>query len=58
MICSTGSCKTTDSIWALTSAKKLHRLTFSKSLAEMLAGKTGYKLERKQFIIGERLEPG
>ncbi len=56
--CNTGSCKLSDSIYAITSGSKIHRLTFSKSLADMLAEKTGYQAEKREFIIGAKLEPG
>ena len=56
--CDTGSCKLSDAVWALTNGNKVHRLTFSKNLADLLAEKTGYKVERKHFVIGKKLEPG
>lgn len=34
MSCGNGSCKLTNYTWGITNGNKLHRLTFSKSLAE------------------------
>lgn len=56
--CETGSCKLSDSVWALMNGSKVHRLTFSRSLVEMLSKQTGYQAKRVGFVIGERLEPG
>jgi hypothetical protein len=67
-MCSTGSCKSTEAIWGLVSngenGQRLHRLTFSSSLAQWLAGeaekKWGMKMEVKRygFKIGKRLDAG
>lgn len=58
--CSNGSCKTSEKIWGLSSkdGKKIHRLTFSKSLAEYLARTYDLKLNRYDFILGRTIEPG
>lgn len=39
--CNAGSCKLTDKIWAITDGKKVYRLTFSKSLADLIQKKLG-----------------
>jgi hypothetical protein len=67
-MCSTGSCKSAEVIWGLVSngekGRRLHRLTFSGSLALWLAGeaekKWGIAMEAKRFgfKIGNRLDEG
>ena len=59
--CETGSCKLDDRIWGIVNreANTLHRLTFSKSLADMLAElENGYSAERLRIIRGKLLTPG
>ena len=59
--CETGSCKLDDRIWGIVNreANTLHRLTFSKSLADMLAElENGYSAERLRIIRGKLLAPG
>lgn len=50
-----------DRIWGIINRKQntLHRLTFSKSLAEMLVTlDEGYSAERLRIVRGKLLEPG
>lgn len=58
--CSTGSCKTSEKIWAIInpSTNKLHRLTFSETLAQLIV-KTCPEMEirRWTYIPGKHLEP-
>lgn len=59
--CETGSCKLDDRIWGIVNreANTLHRLTFSKSLADMLADlEDGYSAERLRIVRGKLLAPG
>ncbi len=42
----------------MTDGVKVYRLTFSRSLAEYIAGETGHRVERKKFVLGRQLEPG
>lgn len=56
--CDTGSCKLSESVWALVSDTKVHRVTFSKSLVDLLAAQTGLKARRVGFVVGKKLEPG
>ena len=60
-MCSTGNCKSSDTIWGIVNEEtnKLHRLTFSKSLAEHII-KENEKLQLKQFSfkIGRELKDG
>ena len=61
IFCETGTCKETQKIWGLVSqdGKKLHRLTFSQSLAEMIASQyPQYKVKRLNFVIGKNLKEG
>lgn len=58
-VCETGSCKFDDRIWGIVSESKLHRLTFSKSLAEFICANYGnYQLRRFNVIRGRRLQTG
>ena len=36
----------------------MHRLTFSKSLAQLLAAQTGFQVGRWRYRIGDALKPG
>lgn len=59
--CESGSCKLDDRIWGIVNRKSntLHRLTFSKSLADMLADlEEGYSAERLRIVRGKLLAPG
>ena len=59
--CENGSCKKTQKIWGLVSLdeKKLHRLTFSQSLAEMIVKNyPQYKVKSLNFVIGRNLQQG
>lgn len=59
--CESGSCKLDDRIWGIVNreANTLHRLTFSKSLADMLADlDTEYSAERLRITRGRLLNPG
>lgn len=59
-----GLCKDSEKIWGITSKgsdgkRKLHRLTFSKSLAELITQKNkGYEMSRFEYKIGKQIEPG
>lgn len=55
-----GDCKSDQRIYGIYNKEtnKLHRLTFSKSLAELIASKTGLAMGRWNYHIGEPLEPG
>lgn len=56
-----GKCKDTEKIWGLINknTNKLHRLTFSKSLASMIAEQyQEYEMCRFKFKIGKRLAKG
>lgn len=55
-----GGCKDDQRIYGIINPKtnKLHRLTFSKSLADLIAAKTGLKVTRFRYHIGKDLEPG
>lgn len=56
-VCSTGSCKTLDRIWGIVKGNKIHRLTFSKSLAEHIVQKNKeYSVQRFEFQIGKPLQ--
>lgn len=46
-----------DKIWSIERGGKLFRLTFSKSLAEHIAGKA-FDIVRRTFIKGRELQPG
>jgi hypothetical protein len=61
-----GNCKSKNTIYAIINVEKntLHRLTFSKSLAELiiknmqnLKGDGKYEMKELMFIIGKRLNP-
>ena len=59
--CESGSCKLDDRIWGIVNRETntLHRLTFSKSLADMLADlEDGYSAERLRITRGKLLSPG
>jgi hypothetical protein len=59
MTCETGSCKMSEKIWAITDNKKLYRLTFSKSLADLICqSQEGLRVNRVVFHIGKVLQPG
>jgi hypothetical protein len=57
-----GGCKQQEKIWGLINTKtnKLHRLTFSKSLCEMMVEKLGrdFKAEQFKYMTGMPLESG
>lgn len=60
-----GKCKDTEKVWGLisidpeTKKEKLHRLTFSQSLAMMIEQKyPPYKIKRLKFKIGNPLSKG
>lgn len=58
MICNTGSCKTSNKVWALVDdTKRCYRLTFSKSLAEFIISseRPDLKLARIEYVRGKRL---
>lgn len=57
----TGKCKDTEKIWGIIGkgTNKLHRLTFSRGLAEFIINTyPGYELRQLPFKIGKRLEKG
>jgi hypothetical protein len=46
-------------VWSLEKNGRVHRLTFSKSLAEHIqANVPGLELNRREFLVGRRLAPG
>lgn len=56
-----GKCKDTEKIWGIVGkgTNKLHRLTFSKGLAEFIVDKyPGYETRQFAFKIGRKLEKG
>jgi hypothetical protein len=55
-----GGCKDSQRIYGIYNPKtnRLHRLTFSKSLALLIAEKTGLQIGRWYYHVGEALEPG
>ena len=54
-----GKCKDTEKIWAIVKNGRLHRLTFSQSLAKMITTQyPEYQICRAEFKIGKRLEKG
>lgn len=57
-----GGCKASQKIWGVINPKtnKLHRLTFSKSLADIIVDSVGddYQVKRFQFQTGKRLSQG
>ena len=56
-----GKCKDTEKIWGIYNPKtnKLHRLTFSRSLAEFIVEKyPEYQTKQFRFKIGKTLEKG
>lgn len=55
-----GGCKDDQRIYGIIDPKanKLYRLTFSKSLADLISAKTGFKTRRFRYHIGEDLKPG
>lgn len=58
-VCETGSCKLDDRIWGIVSKNKLHRLTFSKSLAEFICCNYGdYQMRRFNVKRGRKLAVG
>jgi hypothetical protein len=59
MNCESGSCKLSEKIWAIIDAKKLYRLTFSKSLADLIcSSQEGLRVNRVPFHIGKVLRSG
>lgn len=59
--CESGSCKLDDRIWGIVNrdCNTLHRLTFSKSLADMLTDlDESYSAERLRITRGKLLQPG
>lgn len=57
----TGKCKDTEKIWGIIGkdTNKLHRLTFSRGLAEfIIKSYPGYELRQLPFKIGKKLEKG
>lgn len=59
--CLTGTCQISEKIWGIVCPKSntLHRLTFSKSLADHIVGITkGYEVRRFLFAVGKPLERG
>lgn len=61
-----GLCKDSEKVWGIISEnkkgiKKLHRLTFSKSLAQLIVeqkSESGYRLARFEYRVGKDLEVG
>lgn len=57
-----GNCKTSNKIWGIVdpTTNKLHRLTFSKSLADLIVETVGepQKVRRFKFRLGKRLKEG
>lgn len=57
-----GKCKTSDKIWGIVNPKtnNLHRLTFSKSLADLIVETIGepQEVRRFKFKLGKRLKEG
>lgn len=55
-----GGCKDDERIYGIidTDTNKLHRLTFSKSLADLISNKTGLSTARFTYRVGEPLESG
>jgi hypothetical protein len=57
-----GGCKQSDKVWGVinTNTRRLHRLTFSKSLCNLLVEKLGtdYKAIRFHYIVGKPLSSG
>lgn len=57
-----GGCKATEKVWGVVDKAKntLHRLTFSKDLAEHIVDKVGdeYEVRRFGFELRDRLEKG
>lgn len=61
LMCATGSCQTSDRIWGIINpiTNRLHRLTFSKSLADFIcATNPEYQVARFAYSIGRVLERG
>lgn len=59
--CPTGQCQISEKIWGVVCPKsnRLHRLTFSKSLADHIVASTyGYEVRRFRFSVGKPLERG
>lgn len=57
----TGKCKDTEKIWGIVGkdTNKLHRLTFSRGLAEFIVNTyPGYECRQFPFKIGKTLEKG
>lgn len=56
------SCKSSDKTWGITcpATNTLHRITFSKGIADFLVRKFGdmYKATRFSYKLGRPLEPG
>ena len=58
--CSSGSCKTSEKIWAIINpaTNKLHRLTFSESLAKLIIETCPeMEMRRWKYIPGRILDP-
>lgn len=59
--CAGGNCKTSDKVWAVINPKtnKLHRLTFSESLAKLIVVICPeMEIRRWKYIPGKILGPG
>ena len=56
-MCNTGSCKTSNKIWGIVDDTKLYRLTFSRSLADLICSyfNDAYKVKRFDCILGQPL---
>lgn len=58
---SNGKCKDTQKIWGLVgkNTNRLHRLTFSRGLADFIAASyTEYEVKQFNFVVGRKLEKG
>lgn len=53
-----GGCKSDDRVYGVYNpvTKRMHRLTFSKSLADMLANNSGLSVQRWSFWTGQKLK--
>lgn len=60
-MCATGQCQTSDKIWGIINraTNRLHRLTFSKSLADCIcSGHPEYSVARFSYTLGKNIERG
>jgi hypothetical protein len=58
------SCKTSDVVWGVVSGEgsgvKVHRLTFSRSLAQLLVGydRSRYRVQAFRYVLGDVVHDG